>query len=212
MATGLTYPIKDGNPITFERFLWTCARMMTPLIMMRDEPLEALPPDEFQPMLAPYAERLAFLRDELSRIESISDADGIDAARAEYAQSVERVKGWNKEAIEVKARYAAMLAKVEAWNLPSADHEGLKAFMREQLTDSIRYDCAQSELPLPPRFSEWRSDRLAHLRREIESAQKQIDEEIQRTTWRNAWLRTLRESVPYPTPAQVPADEDKAEG
>lgn len=206
MATGITYPIKDGKPITFERFLWTCARMMMPLILMRDEPIEALPPEEFKPLIAPYDDRLNFLRQELASLEEMSEAAAIAAAQAQYEEAVARMKAWNQEAIALRYRYEAMLALVDNWNPPTADHAGLKAFMREQLLDSIRHDCSQSELPVPPRFSEWRNDRLAHLKREIAYSQKQIDEEIQRTTWRNAWLKVLRESVPYPTDREASAE------
>jgi len=36
MPTGYTNCIKDG--VTFEQFVWKCARAMGALVMMRDEP------------------------------------------------------------------------------------------------------------------------------------------------------------------------------
>jgi hypothetical protein len=38
MPTGYTAAIKDG--ISFEKFVWDCARGMGALVMMRDEPLQ----------------------------------------------------------------------------------------------------------------------------------------------------------------------------
>lgn len=199
MATGITYPIHDGKPVSFERFMWTCARMMMPLVIMRDEDLDKLPPDEFAPFIGHYDKSIERLRAEVSTIEAMSESTWQEAARAKYAQGIESVKETNRRAREICARYQDMLDKVQAWNPPTKDHEGVKKFALEQLTDSIRHDGYTLEPPKPPIFATWKSDRLASLRAAIEREEKCKAEEIQRTAWRNAWLKTLRESVPYPT-------------
>lgn len=206
MATGLTHDIHDGKPVSFERFVWLCARMMTPLILMRDDPIEVLPPDEFKPLTNHCEKQIDEMRAMIAKLEAMTDEDAIETARDEYKESVERAKDWNKKAVEIKARYEAMLRQVDTWNPPTADHAHLKEFMREQLLDSIRHDCSyQHEIPRPPKFADWKQDRLSLLRDELKREEGFLAEEIQRTTWRNVWLKTLRESVPYPSAPTEPA-------
>lgn len=47
MPTGYTANVPDG--ITFEQFVWQCARGMGALVMMRDEPTGAPIPERFEP-------------------------------------------------------------------------------------------------------------------------------------------------------------------
>ena len=47
MPTGYTAPIKDG--ISFNDFMWGCARAFGALIMMRDDPPGTPIPERFEP-------------------------------------------------------------------------------------------------------------------------------------------------------------------
>lgn len=197
MPTGLTYEIYEGKPVSFERFLWRCARMMMPLIIMREDDLDKLPPEEFCSQDEYYAARLGERRGELAQIEAMSEFECLNEAAKEYESRAASVVELNASSAAKRARYETMLAKVLSWSPPTDDHRHLKEFMVRQLKDSMEVDCHLSELPVPP--IDWRQERLEYLRRDIANLERYIAEENQRTAYRNAWLKTLRASVPYPT-------------
>lgn len=67
MPTGYTANVHDG--ITFEQFVWQCARGMGALVTMRDEPTGAPIPERFEP--SDYnAKRLQEAKDELVRLRA----------------------------------------------------------------------------------------------------------------------------------------------
>lgn len=56
-----------------------------------------------------------------------------------------------QQAAALRAKCEAMLASVEAWQVPTPEHESLKTFMREQITQSIAFDCQPpASEPTPP--------------------------------------------------------------
>lgn len=124
----------------------------------------------------------------------------------------ERTKTWSDRRARnraQKSRYEAMLAKVREWLPPTADHVGLKDFMIQQLTESIRFDCSPNmdkydPLPDPISGREWRAKRLESLTRDIEYHSKENVAEIACTNGRNEWLAELRKSVGSPTPRASP--------
>ena len=193
MPTGYTADVQDGKITDFPTFAIRCARAMGATIMMRDDPLDA-PIPEFEPS-DHHIKRLAESRAELARVEAMSSADVVAAceeanraARESYDKSVIRTT-------EVRNRYNAMLAQVVQWVPPTPEHEGLKKFMVEQLRESIRFDCSEREPPVPQSPADWRADRIASLRRDIEYHEKHDAEERERTAARNEWVRQLRLSL-----------------
>lgn len=197
MPTGYTADIAKG--ISFEQFVWTCARAFGALVMMRDEPMSAPIPHEFTPSNY-YAESLAKAEAEVSRLRSLT----FEQAQAESAASFQRdLNAWDRRADEraaLREKYEVMLASVQAWTPPTAEHQELKDFMAKQITDSIDWDCSDKyDKPPENRLARvWLSLAIAEAERSLEYARKSHAEEVERVNERNRWLKALRESVPPP--------------
>lgn len=198
MPSSITQPLHDGKEVSFAEFAWRCARLLMPLITMKEDPLEALPPEEgFLPDTAHDEEALKGLRDSLATLQNSSAEDLLAWMRREHMQEVASVAEMNRENAAQRERYIAMLAKVEAWHPPTSDHESLKRAMREQLEQDLHF---MDELVPPPMsdFDEWLLRKDRDLRLGIARRENDIETEQKRTAWNNEWVRTLRASIPYP--------------
>lgn len=194
MPTGYTANVPDG--ISFEQFVWQCARGMGALIMMRDEPSGAPIPERFEP--SDYnAKKLQAAKDELTRLVNLTPDQMIAECEAEHAkleaEKAERLAENEKQL----AAYRAMLDQVLAWVPPTKDHEGLKEFMADQIRQSIKFDDMSKHYkpePMPSAY-EWATKAIATTTREIEYHAKAHQEEVERTEARNEWIAALRKSL-----------------
>jgi hypothetical protein len=165
-------------------------------VMMRDQPLDQMPPERFDPHTEYYRERLATTKAEIERLRSL-DAGQIEAeAEADYQQAVARVTESNAKSDDLRIRYQSMLDRVKAWAPPTDQHAGLRDFMLQQLTESLNFDCGL--LDMPERSINWIGERLVDLTRDVVSMEHHLADEIRRTDERNKWLADLRTSVPMP--------------
>lgn len=198
MPTGYTAAIGEG--ITFKNFALSCARAFGALITMRDDPADAPIPEEFKP--SDYSEKqLALATDRVDKLKTMKDVECTRQAKADYEKQVQYHKDGISKDAALKAKYEAMLVEVEAWTPPSPDHEGLKKFMRDQITESIRFDCggnyhkdALKELR-PLTGKEWRQAELNKALEQISYHSESQRKENETTASRNKWVRQLRESI-----------------
>lgn len=195
MPTGYTSDLYEGIDQTFPEFALTCARTFGALILMRDDPLDAEIPDEFAPGDY-YVKALDKTRSEYNRLITLS----VEEAQAEAdrlanewirARAEEEAKRLDRE-----RRYGAMLAEVEAWTPPTSEHQGLKDFMVQQLTESIRFDCSTYERTSPERDGlKWREEAINKARKDIEYYATEHAKEVERAASRTAWVQSLRQSL-----------------
>lgn len=201
MPTGYTAEIHDGKPITFPEFVMNCARAFGALALMRDDPADAVIPDEFKPRTDYHDEQLVKHRAELARLEVMTPEQIVNAhADVRAGELRERTKDAVKNR-DMRARYRAMLAEVEAWEPPTPDHVGLKEFMVKQITESIDFDCREGTEFLWPRLSDddpavWYEAQIAEAKRGITYATEERAKEIERAEQRTSWVRALRDSLP----------------
>ena len=194
MPTGYTAAIADG--ISFEQFVWRCARGMGALVMMRDHPTDAPIPERFEPSNY-HADRVI---EAVAAFERLSAMSVEDAAASAADAHLSEIAGCKRRALtrsELRTKYEAMLADVIAWTAPTAEHAGFKIFMVDQLKQSIDWDCSDKydEQPRELTGAEWKIAAVAKAVRDIEYHTKENNEEIKRTEGRNEWLRALRESL-----------------
>jgi hypothetical protein len=195
MPTGYTADIKDG--ITFEQFAMTCARAFGACIALRDEPMGTEIP-EFEPSDY-HAMAHQRAREELARLHVMTDAESEASALKAYLDECERRATRMRDQEALKANYEAMLSKVMAWTPPSKEHVGLRDFMREQIEQSIKFDCGYTEQPLQQQTGAvWLAERIATAERDIEYHAKEHAAEVARTAERNVWVRDLRASLATP--------------
>lgn len=115
MPTGYTADI--ANDISFEQFVWRCARGMGALIMMRDDPYDAPVPEEFKPSTY-NAEALKEAQARLTALRSMTPEQVKVAAEEAYVAEIERWNEHRDEKQSLRKKYDAMLAKVRAWEPP----------------------------------------------------------------------------------------------
>lgn len=196
MPTGYTAGVQDGSINTFEQFAMQCARAFGATILMRDDPLDKPIPEEFEPSDY-YEKALAQAQADLDSTLAMSASECEAAARQEHRETCERYAEYRENERVERERYVAMLAKVEAWTPPTSEHEGMKKFMREQLNESIKFDCGNYYANDPPMKSgsEWRTERIASLGRSVSRYVEEQAKEIERTNNRSDWVKQLRESL-----------------
>lgn len=194
MPTGYTAAIADG--LTFEQFAMQCSRAFGALVTMRDEPTDAPIPDHIAPE-SYYQEWLEREHVELNRLLSFTEADIEREAEAEYQRQVEAHAERMKTAADLRAKYESMLASVNAWAPPTAEHQGLKDFMIQQITESIRFDCNTSydEPPQRKAPAKWIADKLEHVRGNLALYESENRKEVERAASRTAWIQALRASL-----------------
>jgi len=194
MPTGYTGSITDD--MTFREFAMLCARNFGACIMMRDEPMDKEIPEEFKPSQW-HNERRELAEKEAVRLASLTDEEADAEAQADYDREVERVKKWDREKERDRKKYDRMLAMVEEWEPPTPDHQSMKRFMRQQIVDTIKFDCSPYHRDTPRRKpgGVWLSNALAKAEQDIEYHTKHQAEEDERTASRNKWLKELRASL-----------------
>lgn len=194
MPTGYTANVPDG--ITFEQFVWQCARGMGALVMMREEPTGAPIPERFE-QSDYHAKRLQEATKELTRLRNLTYEQMEAECKAEHAKAEARKKERLAENEAQLAAYKAMLNQVMTWVPPTKDHENFKEFMADQLRKSIDFDDSRKYCqPEPmPTVDEWAAGQIANAKREIAYHTKEHQDEVERTEARNCWLAALRNSL-----------------
>lgn len=195
MPSGYTADIGDGSIKDFRTFALRCARNFGACIMQRDDPMSD-PPKVAEPSDYHLVNKNRAIA-ELEKLNAMSDEAAATEAQKEFdAKAAERNRVL-KEKSEVEQRYKAMLAEVEAWEPPTPDHEGMKKFMRDQLNESIAWDCNTSYYTEPVLLTpqDWLAARRDNLNHDIEYHTKHYAEEVQRTNERGGWILDLYKSL-----------------
>jgi hypothetical protein len=208
MTTGYVAKLHDGEQ-TFEGFALGCARAFGYLMDMRDSANDAA--IVAVKVISPrYAANLEIARSELkgatlepmSYWESVADSLAASAA-ANHAAEVAKREAAAAKSRAIIARYEAMLAKVNAWQPPSSEHEGLKAFMTEQLTKSIEWDSPSpftgGSVPpvtvLAKTAIQIRDETIARAQNDVDDCTRRLADESQEIAARNLWVAQLNASV-----------------
>lgn len=196
MPTGYTAAIKDG--ISFRKYAMYCARAFGACISLRDGGGggESIP-ESFKPSDY-HAKAIERTRNEIADVEAM-DANACTRAAAAEWDKHEALRAKSlRERHDLRQKYEAMLAQVNDWEPPTNEHIKFKKFMREQIEESIKFDCSSigSDDPWPILTGDaWRARTLTELRRSLAYHERENAAEIERTNQRNAWISALRESL-----------------
>jgi hypothetical protein len=202
MSTGYTSIIEENPDVTFEEFVWRCARAFGAMIEMRDDRLDAAIPDEF-PISSYHKDRLREAEEKLEELNSMSEAQATIRATHQYENEIEYYRKSEARKTDLKARYEKMRRQVDAWVPPSSEHVNLKGFMLDQLDQSIKFDTDyHSEEPKQMTGAEWLKWATEGAHRDIKYHKEQWALEQSRAADRNKWLADLRKSVPVPLKMQ----------
>jgi hypothetical protein len=192
MPTGYTAGITGTT--TLAEFAMSCARAFGALITMRDDPADAPIPEEFAP--SPYhAEQLKVAKGRLAELEAMTPEQAAPLCAADHEAAM---KSWREGCAEdaaTAARYRRMLALVSAWEPPTKDHVGLRDFMVQQITESIRFDCHDREAPTLDSPEAWLAKRIESAKWNVNYHEEQGRKEVERARERTEWVRALRKSL-----------------
>ena len=196
MPTGYTAAIADD--ITFNDFAMQCARAMGALVMMRDEPHGAPIPERFEPSDY-HTKKIDEANVTIERLRGMTEAEADQAASDAYDAAIAAQAAAILRNDMLREKYNAMLAKVEAWESPSADHNGFKKFMVEQITSSIGFDCDnryyRDQKHTKLTGADWLAQEEAKARKGVAYHEAENTKEIERTEGRNRWVKELRDSL-----------------
>ena len=199
MPTGYTAEVQEGKITELEDFVLICARAMGACIMQRDNDLH-----ERHALRTPaphYRQWAQEAQEEYERALSWTISEAQDMADKDYQKHVVAWKEREAKRVEEKERYEAMVAKVTAWEPPTPEHEGLKTFMLEQLTESIRFDCNYSyPKPFPQSGQEYKDAQLAGASESMARYDAMDAEEVERCRTQNEWIVALYESLGLEVP------------
>lgn len=198
MPTGYTSEIEQG--ITFQQFAMRCARAFGALIMMRDDPMDAVIPDEFIPSEY-HTKEITKEEAELAKIRTMSPPAVKKAIQAEFDAELKSIDDMISKSRNTKSKYEAMLCRVKGWTPPTPDHIELKNFMIKQIEESISFDCSggywedkRRNLTLRD-VQDWRQAKIKQHLDSIAYHQKEYKAEVDRCAFRSKWVRELRESL-----------------
>lgn len=198
MPTGYTSIIEDHDDVTFEQYLWRCARAFGAFIMQREDALDAAVSLERKPD-GYYEKEVLRLRKELRAAEEMT----LDGAALAMAEDNAQVLAFHEESKasrkRTSAQYDRMRAKVRAWEPPTPEHAGLKKFMLEQLETG--HPSYMREPGEPPKLASdpaaWRAEKIEQARDSLLRTEQHLAEEVQRCKEATAWIQALHAQVPW---------------
>jgi hypothetical protein len=203
MPTGYTSGIIDGKINTFPDFAKLCMRAFGATIHMRDENLDI----EYEPRKVSnyYLENIEETKKKLINIKKQSN----DSIIKSVTRQLNNDKKYNinkiKEIKVLKDKLTTMLNHAIDYIPPTKEHVGIKEFMIQQITDTIKWDCddeyhvqklerIEKELKnIDPKLI--RKDRIQMYEEDLVRYQKQYDEELLRCLESNKWVTNFLNSI-----------------
>ena len=192
MPSGYTSDIYNGKEVTFKDFALGCARAFGACVMQRDDPADEKP--KIMPEESYHTEELKKLK-KFQKPTKDQFESYVKETIADYEKSI-------KEKNELKKRYSDILEKAKNWKPPTKEHERLKAFMIEQLTDSRSFDCGgldhyEHELKVisAMTYKDYAKKKLAEHNRSIEYHKEYEAKDLDNIKQRNKWIQDFYNSL-----------------
>lgn len=209
MPTGYTSKLYDGKPQAFAEFALACARNFGALVSMRDSGMDATIPDTIEPSTY-HKDGAIEAEAKIAKVEQMTATELMEDQESKRADAEKYRSETLAKVAARKGRYQWMLKQVTDWAPPTPEHHGLKTFMIDQLSESMRFDCDGWEPSVPVIIDPeaYRQKLLANLREGLAYNLKHHAEEVARSSDRTAWIQQLRSSLMGWRPA-APATADR---
>ena len=190
MPSGYTSDIADGKNVSFNDFALKCARAFGACIDNADDNAKLIERNNKDNY---HLEKLE--KAKMWKSPTKEEFDDYVTKQAAYCN--ENIDKQNK----LKVSYENMLVKANKWVPPTTEHEGLKKFMVEQLSESLTHDCGndyyQSELSQINSYThkEYVDDMMRRNKYDIEYHTNELEKNNKRVDTRNAWISALYKSL-----------------
>jgi translation initiation factor 2B subunit (eIF-2B alpha/beta/delta family) len=143
----------------------------------------------------------------IKKMKAMTSEQIVKAHALALKDAKKRRESAEKKRLNELAKYNQMLSDVSAWQPPTADHEGLKKFMVDQINQSIDFDCKpynfyESDVNALEAVThkQWHKNELEKLQKELSRIAKSREEDLQRIAGRNKWKEQLCKSLGLPWP------------
>ena len=204
MPTGFTAPILDRDNYTFQQYLWSCMRYMGVAYSLRDEggvsPITSKDIERIKAAESTEYHETRLAESERELVEALKRtapwwAD--DAARKNAASAEENARRSANDKAK-REKICAMLKAVDEWHPPTPEHHGFKTFMREQLTETMRFDCGDIEETTKRDADTHRADTLEAIGRSIAYHHEELAKARKNAESRAAWIDAVVAVTPPP--------------
>jgi len=191
MPTGYTTDIYNGKDVSFRDFALTCARQFGACIMQRDDPIDEKP--KIMPEESYHAEALK----KLGKFKKPTKAKFDSYIKEQIADCKETIDKMKK----LQTAYNKKIKEAQNWNPPTPEHEGLKKFMIQQLTESMQFDCNydhyESEINRLNKmtYNDYVTQEKNKYNRNIKYHTEYLEKDLNSIRQRNKWIQDLYNSL-----------------
>jgi hypothetical protein len=204
MPTGYTAGIIDGEIKDFTQFATLCMRAFGATIHMRDdgltEPYVKREPSDY------HTKEIEKAKAQLSEAKSMSPKEII----AFRSAALKKDREYHQKAIvrtnENRNKLMEILRKAKSYQPPTEDHTGIKEFMIQQLTETIKYDGEtkyhdENLMEIENELSSLnaakiRKDLIQKANRDLKYHMEEQEKEVKRCEDSNRWVEQFIESLP----------------
>lgn len=203
MPTGYTEPILKGKITSFKDYAKLCMRAFGATIHMRDDSLDVeytkREPSQY------HIDSLKSWQETLLELNSMTDDQILEKRKSEIQEDIDYHQKKIVECIENYTKLKSMLDEVQSWEPPTEEHKGIKKFMIEQITETIKFDAdaRYHQLEVKRHTEKLNSLDINDVKRGyIEDAKRNIEyhishneDEIKRANDSNQWVETFLNSL-----------------
>lgn len=203
MPTGYTAGILDGKIKTFKQFATQCIRAFGGAIHMRDDDWDApYRPDKASDY---YINSVKDAKDKIEKLKKVSDKELVNNRKKELIEERIRYTKIIEEKKQAELKLQEFLEEANKYVPPTPDHQGIKDFMIQQLTDTIKWDCDKSyyEKEIAEVDKQLENIDPVEIRKslmedyvdDLKLSEKRLQEEQERVDNRNEWSKQYLESL-----------------
>ena len=204
MPTGYTAQIENGKITNAKEFLLLCTRAFGVAADLKDAPLSAPTPIEFEPDEY-YKINLQRRKQELEKLELMTIDEFIKQEKRSMQESAEFAREHIEKMESVNKRYMQIREVIVKWNPPTTSHENLKKFALEQIDKSIysedefRWAAKRIERSNNERSQEeWNNllnEYIEAAKEDVQRAKKHYDDEVKFARQNTVYMKALIESI-----------------
>ncbi len=195
MPTGYTQKLMETGE-SFEAFCLRCARAFGACVMMRDDDMEE-PIREFKPSdFHLKAGRAAKIK--LAKLKRMTKRQQIAYGVREKAKAIKMYRKIMADEEAQNKRLSGMRVAVERWTAPTAEHDGLKKFMLEQIDRCVHdhaYYQGRIDEVIAKDAESYYAEAVERTASDVTYSAKEYAEECERTRKRNEWVKQLKASL-----------------
>lgn len=184
--------VKKGE-LTFEEFVWQCARDGHALVSMRGEPMDAPIPLSFEYDDAEYYQKeIEQWSAELAMVSKFSESEWDEYLEKRHAKDLEDYKHFRESCLAADANCRGMLEKVQAWTPPNGEITEFRKMLIEHLEKPMKVKIS----PGPNRLT--KEGVLEEINGLIKDAKKWLEMGSRHNKESSEWIQALEDSVPRP--------------